>query len=107
MVERQLAFSILQLVALSLPAFAILLQMIVESDFPYTKEAVPITTASLGLFILAGLIILLEFLFSATSLVAQLAFGILGVGMIGMLIGASLIGIQTEEAQQEVSETDE
>ena len=91
MVERQIAFSALQLVALSLPAFAILLQMVVESGFAYTKEAVPITTASLGLFIVAGLIILGDFVFSTASVVAQVALGILGLGIIGMLVGATLI----------------
>lgn len=37
MVDRQLAFGVLQLVALSLPAFAILLQMVVESEMAYTE----------------------------------------------------------------------
>lgn len=101
MVDRQLAFSVLQLVALSLPAFAILLQMVVESDFPYTKEAVPITTMSFGLFITGGLIILGDFIISTASVVVQLALGIVGLGMVGMLLGAGLIGLQTEQAQQQ------
>lgn len=107
MVERQLAFSILQLVALSLPAFAILLQIVVESDFPYTNEAVPITTASLGLFILAGLIVVGDEIVSTASVVAQVASGIIGLGMVGMLLGAGLVGLQTEQVQQRESDTDE
>jgi len=107
MVQNQLAFGILQLVALSLPAFAILLQMVVESDFPYTKAAVPITTASLGLFLVAGLIILGEMVVVTGSPIVRVALGILGAGMVGMLIGVSLIGVQTQEAQQEVDDAEE
>lgn len=104
MVERQLAFSVLQLVALSLPAFAILLQMVIESDFAYTREAVPITTVSMGLFIVGGLIILANFILSTSSLVAQFALGFVGLGMIGMLLGTGLIGLQTQEEQEEISD---
>ncbi len=100
MVERNLAFSILQLVALSLPAFAILLQMVVESDFPYTNQAVPVTNASFGLFLLAGLIVLGEFIVTTASVLAQIALGVLLLGMAGMLVGAGLIGVQTSHAQQ-------
>lgn len=107
MVNDRLAFSILQLVALSLPAFAILLQMVVESEFPYTKEAVPITTGSLGLFIVAGLIVVGDLVFTSASVVAQLTLGILGLGMVGMLFGAGLLGLQTEEAQQRENEIEE
>lgn len=107
MVDRQLAFSILQLVALSLPAFAILLQMMIESGFPYTKEAVPITTASFALLILTGLIVLGNLLTTTSSLTAQLAIGTLALGLLGMLIGAGLIGLQTRRAQQRLDETDD
>lgn len=100
MADRQLAFSILQLVALSLPAFAILLQMVVESDFPYTKEAVPITTASFGLFIVAGLVVMGDLVVTTNSIIAKIALGIVGLGMAGMLVGAALIGLQTEQAQR-------
>lgn len=107
MVDRSLAFSILQLVALSLPAFAILLQMVVESEFAYTEHAVPITTASLGLFILAGLIILADLLVTTQSVVARIALGVLVVGMTGMLLGAGLIGLQTREAQEDIQTADD
>lgn len=100
MADRQVAFSILQLVALSLPAFAILLQMVVESDFPYTKEAVPVTTASFGLFIVAGLVVMGDLVLTTNSFVAKVALGIAGLGMAGMLVGAALIGVQTERAQR-------
>lgn len=104
MVERQVAFSILQLVALSLPAFAILLQMVIESDFAYTREAVPITTASMGLFIVGGLIILAHLMLSAASFVAQLALGIVGLGMVGLILGIVLIGLQTQKEQEKISD---
>lgn len=104
MVDRQLAFSILQLVALSLPAFAILLQMVVESNFPYTKNAVVITTASMNLFLIAGIVILVGRLITTPSTSAQIALGALILGMVGLLFGNSLIGLQTERAQQHYSD---
>lgn len=107
MVERQLAFGILQLVALSLPAFAIILQMVVESNFPYTKHAVAITTASMGLFLVAGIVILADRLFTTTSTVAQMALGALILGMVGLIFGSSLIGLQTERAQQQHNDGNE
>lgn len=100
MVDRQLTFSVLQLVALSLPAFAILLQIVVESDIPFTHEAVPITTAGLGLFLVGGIVILLELVFSTQSTVVTLALSIITLGMVGLLVGASLIGLQTRRGQQ-------
>ena len=100
MVERQLAFSILQLVALSLPAFAILLQMVVESNFPYTGHAVLLTTASMGLFLIAGAVVLGERFFATTSPVTQMALGTLVLGILGLLLGSGLIGLQTHRAQQ-------
>ena len=107
MVERQLAFSILQLVALSLPAFATILPMVVESNFPYTEHAVAITTASMGLFLVAGIVILADSFFTSTSTVAQLALGALILGMVGLIFGSSLIGLQTERAQQQHSDGNE
>ena len=100
MVERQLAFSILQLVALSLPAFAILLQMVVESNFPYTGYVVQIMTISMGLFLFAGAVILGERFLATTSTVTQIALGTLVLGILGLLLGAGLIGLQTQRAQQ-------
>jgi len=107
MVDRQLAFSILQLVALSLPAFAILLQMVVESDFPYTKHAVVVTTASMGLFLIAGIVILVGRLLTTPSTVAQISLGALILGMVGLVLGSGLIGLQTERAQQQHSDGNE
>lgn len=106
MVNRQLAFSVLQLVALSLPAFAILLQIVVESEMAYTDWAVPITTAGMGLFLIAGAIFLVELLLATTSPIATLALGILLVGILCLLLGASIIGRQTGEKQRRIQESD-
>lgn len=95
MVDRQLAFSLLQLVVFSLPAFAILLQIVVEANIPYTHWAVPTTTAGLGLFLVAGTFVLGELFVTTDSAVATLVLGILILGMICLLIGASAIGLQT------------
>ena len=102
MVDRQLAFSILQLVALSLPAFAILLQMVVESEMPYTHWAVPITTAGLGLFLIGGAIVVVELMLATTTTTATVALGFALLGILSMLIGASLIGLQTGEKQRRI-----
>jgi hypothetical protein len=108
MVDRQLAFTILQLVALSLPAFAILLQMVIESTFPYTKYAVPITTTSMSLFLLAGAVVLGErFLAAAGSPVTQIALGTLILGIVGLFLGVGIIGLQTMRAQQRQSDDNE
>jgi len=56
-------------VALSLPAFAILLEIVVESDFPFTKEAVPITTAGFIFFLFAGIVDIAALVIASTSLV--------------------------------------
>ncbi|WP_435181444.1 hypothetical protein [Halorussus sp. AFM4] len=102
MVNTQLAFSVLQLVALALPAFAILLQMVVESEIAYTHLAVPITTAGMGLFLVAGAIILGELLLTTPSAIAQFALGIILLGILTMLVGACLIGYQTEKKQRRI-----
>lgn len=99
MVERELAMGVLQLVALALPAFAILLQLIVESEMSYTHYAVPVTTTGLGLFLVGGTIVLGELLVLTISIIFAIALGIIGLGMICMLIGASLIGLQTNRKQ--------
>ena len=101
MVERDLALGILQLVALSLPAFAILMEIVVESDFPLTKAAVPITTAGFGLFLTAGLVNLVALVITTNSLVLQVSLGLVGLGLCSLLIGAALIGTQIEEAQEQ------
>ena len=100
MVDRQLAFSILQLVALSLPAFAVLLQMVVESEMPYTHWAVPITTAGLGLFLTGGSLVVGALMLTTTTTIATLALGFILLGILSMLIGASLIGLQTGMEQR-------
>lgn len=105
MVNRELAFSVLQLVALSLPAFAILLQMVVESKMAYTEWAVPITTAGMGMFLLAGAIFLGELFLATTSTIATLALGVLLLGMIFLLLGALLIGLQTAKKQRGLQKT--
>ena len=106
MVDRQLAFSVLQLVALSLPAFAILLQIVVESEIAYTDWAVPMTTAGMGLFLIAGGIFIVELLLEATSAIAALALGTLLLGIVGLFFGASLIGRQTGKKQRRLRDGD-
>ena len=102
MVNRQLAFSILQLVALSLPAFAILLQMVVESEMAYTYWAVPITTAGLGLFLIGGAIVVGKLILATTTTTMMIALGFLFLGLLSMLLGSSLIGLQTGAKQRRV-----
>lgn len=53
-----LAIGVLQLVALSLPAFAILMQIVVESEFPYANEAVPAVALSFGFIVAGGVVVL-------------------------------------------------
>ncbi|MFC4551556.1 MULTISPECIES: hypothetical protein [Halorussus] len=100
MVDRQLAFSILQLVALSLPAFAILLQIVVETEMAYTHWAVPITTAGLGLVLISGAVVIGELILATTTTTMMIALGFLFLGVLSMLIGASLIGLQTGAKQR-------
>ena len=107
MVDRQLAFSILQLVALSLPAFAILLQIVVEGDIPYTHWAVPATTVGFGLFLLAGGIILAQLVLATSSTVLLLTVGLLICGILSLLIGAIAIGLQTGRVQHQHMQSDE
>lgn len=107
MVDRQLAFSILQLVALSLPAFAILLQMMVESKMSYTHWAVPITTAGMGLFLIGGAIVVVELIFASASTTAAVALVFSLLGLLSMLVGASLIGLQAGAQQRRIRDGEE
>lgn len=104
MVDRALALNVLQLVALSLPAFAILLQIIVESDFAYVNEAVPVIVTGFGAFLLAGFVILVSLLFSPLSLAMRAALVILSAGMLILIAGIALIGLRTRRAQKVASE---
>lgn len=104
MVNRQLAFSVLQLVALSLPAFTILLQIVVESEMAYTKWAVPLTTAGMAMFLIAGALFLGELLLATSSVAAALALGILLLGVLCLIAGASLIGRQTATKQHRLQD---
>ncbi|UPV72814.1 hypothetical protein M0R89_09655 [Halorussus limi] len=105
MVERQLVFTFLQLVALSLPAFAILLQIMVESEMPYTYWAVPITTAGMGLFLIGGAIVVVELMFATATTTATVALGFALLGIFSMLIGVSLIGLQTGAEQRRLRDS--
>ena len=106
MVNQQLAFSVLQLVALSLPAFAIFLQIVVQSDMAYTEYAVPITTAGMGMFLAASGIFLARLLLVATSGLTQLALGLLLAGILCLIIGGGLIGWQTANKQRRIQKRD-
>lgn len=70
-----MAIGVLQLVALALPAFAILLQLVVESEKSYTKYAIPVTTAGFLLFIVGGIIVLGQLVLITTSTIFALALG--------------------------------
>lgn len=105
MVEQQLAIGVLQLVALALPAFAILLQLVVESEKSYTKYAIPVTTAGFLLFIVGGIIVLGQLVLITTSTIFALALGLLGLGMVCMLLGTTTISLQTRKNQFQTLET--
>lgn len=105
MVQEQLVLGVLQLVALALPAFAILLQLVVESEMSYTQHAIPVTTAGFLLFLVGGIIVLGQLIVITTSFVFALALGILGLGMVCLLLGAATIGFQTRKRQFETLET--
>jgi hypothetical protein len=104
MADRELAFSIRQSVALSLPAFAILLQMVVESEMPDTHWAVPITTAGLGLFLVGGSIALVQLMLTSVSTATTIALGFILLGILILLVGASLLGLQTRAQQRRLKE---
>ena len=61
----------------------------------------------MGLFLVAGIVIPADRLFTTTSTVAQMALGALILGMVGLISGSSLIGLQTERAQQQHSDGNE
>lgn len=105
MVEERLAVGVLQLVALALPAFAILLQLVVESDMSYTKYAVPVTTAGFLLFLVGGIVVLGQLVVMTTSTIFAFALGTVGLGMVCMLLGAATIAVQTREKQLRTLET--
>lgn len=58
MVMRNVTLAVLQLVLLAFPAYAILLAMMVESDFAYANKAVPVVVGSFVAQIGAGFIII-------------------------------------------------
>lgn len=95
----------LQLIALALPAFAILLELVVESEMSYTKYAILVTTAGFLLFLVGGIIVLGQLVVMTTSTTFAVALGLLGFGMGCMLIGATTIGLQTRKKQFRTLET--
>ena len=86
--------------ALSLPAFAILLQIVVESKMAYTHWTVPITTAGLRLFLIGGAIVLGELMLATTTITATIALGFLLLWLLSLLVGANLVGFQTRVKQR-------
>jgi len=100
MVHRELAFSIRQSVALSLPAVAIGLQMAVESDMPDTHWAVPITTAGLGPFLVGGSIVPIELDLTSAATKTTFAPRLLLLGILNVLVGAALLGGRTMAARR-------
>ena len=58
----------------------------------------------MGLFLIAGAVILTERIIASTSTIAQIALGTFVLGMVGLLLGGGLIGLQAERAQQRHSE---
>lgn len=79
MVEQELAIGVLQLVALALPAFAIFLQLVVESDKPYIKYGIPVTTTAFLLFLVGGIIVLGQLVVITPSTIFALALGLLSL----------------------------
>ena len=107
MVEQELAIGVLQLVALALPAFAILLQLVVEAELSYTHYSVPVTTAGLILFLVGGIVILGQLVALTDSTLFAVALGVLALGMVCMLVGVGTIGLQTRAKQFQTLETDD
>lgn len=99
MVKIGLAVSVLQLVALSLPAFAILFQIIVQSEFAYANRAVSVVAASFGLIVAGGTIVLTALLLAPLDPLMQIALVAIDLGLVGMLTAIYLIGFRTRKAQ--------
>lgn len=104
MVQTDLAISVLQLVGLSLPAYAILLELMVESEYAYANLAVPVVALSFGLVVSGGTVVLTAFLLSPRSLLMQIALVFIDVGLLGMLVAIYLIGFRTKRAQERIAE---
>lgn len=101
MVNADVALGLLQLVALSLPAFAILLELMVESDFPYANWSVAVISAGFILFVAAGMIVVTSFVFERFSRPLTVAFAVVDVGLLALAVGIGLIAVRTRRAQQQ------
>lgn len=86
--------------ALSLPAFVILVEVIVESDFPFANMAVPIIVTGFGLFIFRGIIILLRLLVASISWQLRVTVVSLLLGLLAILVGVALLGFRTTKVQE-------
>jgi len=104
MVQTELALSVLQLVALSLPAFAILLELMVESKYAYANRSVLAVALSFAMIVLAGVIVLTALLLTPLDLLMTVALLVIDVGLVGMLAGIYLIGLRTRQAQERLAE---
>lgn len=104
MVNTNLALGVLQLVALALSAFAILMEIIVESEFAYANRAVPVIAGSYGLLALGGTIVLTALLLSPLGVIMQVALVAIDLGLVGMVVGIGLVGLRTRQAQAAAAE---
>lgn len=104
MVKTGLALSILQLVALSLPAFAIILQLIGESDIPYANEAVPVVAASFAAITGSGAVITGTMVLQDHTLAMQASLLRVTVGLVGLIAGVILVSLRTRREQQSLAD---
>lgn len=104
MVETELALGLLQLVALALPAFAILLQLIVQSNFPYANEAVPAVAASFAAITGSGITIITAMLLQPYTLAMRASLLLVDVGLIGLVVGVALISLRTRREQRSLAD---
>ena len=72
----------------------------------YTHWTVPITTGGMGLFLICGAIVIMELILTTTTTASAVALGFAFLGILSMLIGASLIGLQTGARQRRIRDRD-
>lgn len=61
----------------------------------------------MGLFLVAGAVVLGERFLATTSPTIRIALGALVLGMLVLLLGVGLMGLQTEHAQQRHADENE
>lgn len=102
--ETELALGVLQLVALSLPAFAILLELMVESNFPYANRAVPVVAGSFAALVAGGIVIVSGILLQPHTFLMRASLLLIDVGLVGMVAGIALIAHRTRREQRRAAD---